>query len=365
MLVNSYLDGHEDVVLLPDGRSELIYEFFQRYPSFSLHDKLIAYPFYLPDSFQGDSSILFQGHFPISAADYYAAVAAVFEIYGHCSTPLLETRRAFFQFLLVAYSLALGRRPATPRPLMLFDQHWWGEERARRFVKDFPQARFLHTVRDPISSYDRMFEHSFREERWAIEASWRLIRTFTKSDVPHPGMESRTRAIRFEDLHTNTAEVIGRLADWLGLSHQASLLQSTFNGTPWVVGRAGVNWSGPRPEQALRSSQNISFTDKIMLFAMFYENFVAWNYSISKIYRHASVRGLACILVLLIPMKTEAISACAVVKTQLLPSLRRGDFRLAFKSVVGICKCRLAMIYSIISEICRRLVFGKTVLEIL
>ena len=93
MLVDSYLDGHDEVVLLPLCRSERLYEFFERYQSLPLHDKLIAYPIYFPDIFQGDFSIV--------AADYYAAVAAIFEVYGHCSQPLLETRRTFFQFLHV------------------------------------------------------------------------------------------------------------------------------------------------------------------------------------------------------------------------------------------------------------------------
>ena len=242
---------------------------------------------------------------------------------------------------------------------MVFDQHWWNDVLARHFLEDFPQARFLHTVRDPISNYDRTFEH------FAKNNEYKVIRYLTKADHPHLGMESRTRAIRFEDLHTNTAEIISRLAEWLGLPYQASLLKSTFNGTPWVVERVGVTWSGSRPEQALRFSRNVSFTDKIILFAMFYENFVAWNYSCPKIFRNGLVRGLACLLVFLIPMKTEAIDACAIVKAHVLPSLRHGDFRLAFESLFSIFRCRLEMIYFVTSEIWRRLVFGKTVLEIL
>ena len=357
-LVDSYLDGHDDVVLLAMGRSAQIYQFFEHYQSLPLHDKLIAYPIYLDDAF-----IFFQGDFPILAEDYYAAVAAIFEVYGHCPPQLLETRQAFFQFLQVAYSLALGRRPTSPHPLMVFDQHWRHDETATRFVKDFPQARFLHTVRDPISSYDRTFEYFY--STWGEETPWRMLRYLYKSDVPYLGMESRTRAIRFEDLHNNTAAIMSRLAAWLGLPYQSSLLKSTFNGTPWVAARAGVTWVGSRPEQALRSSRNISFTDKLILFAIFYENFAAWNYSCPKIFRNALVRGLACVLVFLIPMKTETVSAGAGFKAQVLPSLRRGDFRLASKSLFGIFRCRLTMIYCVTSEIWRRLVFGKTVLEIL
>ena len=246
---------------------------------------------------------------------------------------------------------------------MVFDQHWRHDETAWRFVKDFPQARFLHTVRDPISSYDRAFEAFY--STWGEETPWRMLRLLYKSDVPYLGMESRTRAIRFEDLHNNTAAIMGRAAEWLGLSYRASLLKSTFNGKPWVVARAGVTWVGSQPEQALRSSRNISFTDKLILFAIFYENFATWNYPCPKIFRNVLVRGLTCMLVFLIPMKTEVISASTILKAHVLPSLRRGDFRLASESLFGIFRCRLAMIYSVTSEIWRRLVFGKTVLETL
>ncbi len=357
-LVDSYLDGHDDVVLLAMAAALKSMNSLNAtsrclcMTSLSLTRSI--WPMFL-FFFKEISRSLQQIIMP-QWPQYLKFMATARHSFS-------KHAEAFFQFLHVAYNLALGRRPTSPRPLMVFDQHWRHDETAGRFVEDFPQARFLHTVRDPISSYDRTFEYFYGTcGRRNPMADAPVL--FTNSDVPYLGMETRTRAIRFEDLHTNAAEIMSRLADWLGLPYQASLLKSTFNGMPWVVGRAGVNWSGPRPEQALRSSRNISFTDKIILFAMFYENFVAWNYSCPRIFRHALVRGFACMLVFLIPMKTETISARAVVKAKVLPSLRHGDFRLAFKSLFGIFRCRLAMIYCVTSEIWRRLVFGKTVLEI-
>ena len=78
-----------------------------------------------------------------------------------------------------------------------------------------------------------------------------------------------------------------RVLDWLGLPFHTAVLKSTFNGKPYIVERAGITWTGPRREQTLRSSQNIAFTDKAILFALFYENFVAWNYSCSKSFGYA------------------------------------------------------------------------------
>jgi hypothetical protein len=355
LLVASYLDGHDDVVLLPWTCSERIYEFFERFEPLSLHDKLIAYPIFAANFFQGD--------FPIVAADYYAAVAAIFEVYDNYPTQLLETRRAFFQFLHVAYSLALGRRPASPHPLIVYAQHWWSDLSARRFVEDFPQARFLHTVRDPITAFDRTFEH-WSKLYSTDEASW-VIHNLARTDQPHSGMESRTRAIRFEDLHDKTEKTIGRLVDWLGLPYHVAVLKSTFNGTPYVVERNGITWSGARPEQALRSSRNVALTDQALLFALFYEDFVAWNYSCPKIFGHRLVRGLTCMLVLPIPMKTEVIRAWAAIKDQVFPSLMRGRLLFAFKCLFGIFRWRLSIMRLIVVEFYRRVFLGKTVLEIL
>jgi hypothetical protein len=336
---------------------EAIYDFFERFQSWSLRDKLFAYPLFTarfgaPVHFTG----FFQGDFKISAANYYAAVAALFKVYGdHPSLPL-ETSRTFFQFLHTAYSLALGRRPASRHPLMVYAQHWWNDVLARRFVEDFPQARFLHTVRDPISNFDRTFD------AWgSVGTLYHLIR----SDQPHPGTASRTRAVRFEDLHTNLQPTISRLLDWLGLPYHIDVSKSTFNGMPYVVERAGTSWSGSRPEQAQRSSQSIRLTDKAILFALFYENFLAWHYYCPRLFEHALFRGLAFMLALPLPMKSELIHARAAVQAELLPSIRLGNFGAAFGCLLRICKSRFIIIKLVFVEFWRRIIFGKTVLELL
>jgi hypothetical protein len=356
MLLASYLDGHDDVIMLPGLRSWRIYQFFERYQSLSLHDKLVAYPFFEADFFQGE--------FPIAAVDYYAAIKALFDVFGNWPPEFLESRRTFFQFLHVVYCVALGRRPASPRPLIVYAQHIWHEELARRFVEDFPQARFIHTVRDPITNCGRAFGSRFGQTGYeSFLTAGYVIGNLTQKDIPHPGMESRTRAVRFEDLHLHLEKTMRAVADWLSLSYQSSLLDSTFNGVPWVVERENTSWSGPRPAQAIRDSRNISFTDRGLLFAVLYEDFVAWNYPYPKIFKHAVVRILSCILFLLIPMKIEIIAARTAIKT--LPSLRRGGFRYATNALVRIVISRVAIMFFLAAELCRRLIFGKKVLELL
>ena len=376
ILLASYLDGHDDVVMLPTNRGSLIYQFLERYPSLSLRDKLIAYPVYF--SLPGDD--FFEGQFPIASAEYYAAVWALCEAYRNWPPQYLLSRRAFFQFLHVAYSLAVGRRPANPHPLMVYAQHNWNATLAAHFVEDFPQARFIHTVRDPISTLDRSFawwlasgaelfplgfqrNANFKHAIAAFVTTGAVIsiHTLIKKDQPHPAMESRTRGIRFEDLHNNTAETLVRLVGWLDLRYQSSLLESTFNGRPYVVERDGKVWSGPRPEQTVRSRRNVSFIDQTLLFALLTENFVAWNYPCPKGFRHALVRILVYIAVFIKPMKIETIVARSIVKMRVLPSLRRGDFGCAAGYLFRLIGSRLAIMLLLGGELCKRLVLGKNV----
>jgi hypothetical protein len=356
VLAVSYLDGHDDVILLPPVFGDALYEFLERYPSFNLRDKLIVYPLYSYQSF-------FEGEFAIDPADYYAAVAAILDVYKHLSPSVLETSRAFFQCLHVAFSLALGRRPASPCPLMVWQLHWWNEKYALWFINDFPKGLFLHTVRDPITAYDRTFGQFGKTE--THYPSWWTIRYLNKADKPHAGTDRLSRAVRFEDLHNHTAETVSRIAEWLGLPHQRALMTSTLNGTPYVVERGGITWSGARPQQAERSSDNLRTIDRLILFALFHEDFVAWHYSYPGVFRNPLVRVLTCILAFIVPMRPETIVARRIIKQDVLPALRQRKFRAALKGLKEILLGRLMVIYTVASELRRRLFLKKDILKLI
>jgi hypothetical protein len=356
LLLASYLDGHDDVIMLPGLLGTPIYPFFDRYRSLSLHDKLIAYPFEVIDQ-RDHAKYFFQGEHHIAAADYHAAVNALFEVYGDRPPEFLESRRTFFLFIHIVYCVARGQRPTSPHPLIVYAQHSSNAQLAKYLVADFPQARFIHTVRDPITNCGRLLAHYLTSHGFLAPAH--VISHLTSADMPHAKMESRTRAIRFEDLHLQLEETMGAVAAWLGLPYRSSLLESTFNGVPFVWKWGTTTRSGIRPEQAIRDSRNVSFTDRCLLFAVLYEDFVAWNYPCPKIFKHAFVRVLTCIVVLLIPMKIEIITARTVLKS--LPS--RG-FRYTIKGLVRICLGRVAIMSLLAVELYRRLAFGKQVLEL-
>lgn len=380
LLLASYLDGHEDVVALPGLYGRYIFQFFDRHSSLSLREKLLAYP-----AIHQPYTPFFEGDLAISSRQYYATVQAILELYKTVSPEILGSRRAFFIFLHVAYHLALGRPPVNSRSLIVYQQHDWNTKLAENLVADFPLAKFAHSVRDPISVFCRGFNHTFsldpdlspQAPPDAAESRSPWFRPFSpltpwldpylyvmNKDLPHQGMESRTRAVRFEDLHRDIAGTMRAVSDWLGLSWRPSLIESTFNGNPWVVTSDRQTLSGQHQEQTQRRSTNVSPADRALLFALFYENFAGWGYPCRKIFGNPLVRCAVFLPLLLLPMKTEIITARALFARRILPSLRRGDIFTATQSILRILFSRLMMISLLMAEFARRGSRRRTLLQV-
>ena len=233
VLLASYFDGHDDIITLPNQTSEYAYPFCGEYRSLSLWEKLIAYPAYSQIR-KGNAGDLFlknnpDGDFAVEPVHYFASVQALFAIYGDNPVVDLQARRRFFQFLHVAYAGALGRPAVNPRPLMISAQHWVNDELAQALVEDFPDARFLHTIRDPISALDSWLERHFIwqfRDNPDLTSGYRYpafdaLRELLSWDAGHRGLEKRTRAIRFEDMHLAPERTMRRLAEWLGVPYRS------------------------------------------------------------------------------------------------------------------------------------------------
>jgi hypothetical protein len=348
LLLASYLDGHDDVIMLPAYCGCALYAFFDNYRSLSLRDKLLIYPF-LDD---GHFDFFFRGEHSVSGAEYFAAVNAACELYGDSPAEFLESRRVFVRLLHIVHCVALGRLPAGPRPLIVYAQHVPNEAVARYLAEDFAEVRFIHTVRDPITNCSRLFEQSFKVS--GSRAAGNVITVLTTQDAPHLNMESRTLTVRFEDMHLRVGETMSTVVDWLGLPYRPSLLESTWSGRPWVVSRGTTTWSGAQPAQAVRDCRNVSLTDRCLLCAVLYEDFAAWNYPCPEIFRHAPVRILTCLLLLLIPMRIEIILARQALSSR--------DMREVGRGLVRFCIGRGQIMLLLAVDLCRRLAFRIRVL---
>lgn len=380
-LLSSYLDGHPDLLSLPAGNGESVYPFYLKYRSLSVWEKLIAYPLYseaktgtFGDFFLRDNP---NGHFAIGAADYYAGVQALFDTYRARPPEWLNSSFRFVQFIHVAYDLAIARRRTTRQPLLICSQHWMNQELAEHFLRDFPAAQFIHTIRDPITCIDSWF--SWKMQKAALDskdASYSVTADYCDNavatmldllswDRPHRGMGARTRTIRFEDMHLAPEAVMRRLAAWLAIPYLPCLLDSTWNGNPYVVNVRGVPCCGPRVSNAERRFENLAPIDRLLVFALFDTNFVEWRYPAPSPMHRRWIQLCVLVLIMIVPLKIEIKNARMILASQALPSLRNHRVGFAAGAMLFLLQRRLRMMLLIAKESTLRLSRRRPILQVL
>jgi Sulfotransferase family len=373
LLLSSYLDGHDETLVMPALTSGLVYKFFARYPRLSVWEKLIAYPTNFELTFAGEFgefNEFFGGRFPIEPAEYYAAVHALYQLYDRRDPAWLERRRTFFQLLFVATAVATRRPAQHPRPIMVHSQHWFSDDLAAQLLEDFPSAWFIHTVRDPISAFDSWFDFQATADRFALanhqhrrphyaQTVLDTVRVLTEYDRPQPCAEMRSVALRFEDLHVAPETVMQRAAAFLGIPFNTSLLESTFNGTAWVNITQGGTWTGANPANSTRRSRNLGFRGRALVSALMYEEFRTWRYPVRAWLRHGAPRAIAFGAIWLSlwvwPMRMERIGAANVWRQQVIPAIEDRRFAYAARSLRSVIACHFRLLILLGREGRRRL----------
>jgi hypothetical protein len=362
LLLASYLDNHPEILMLPFLAGMEIYPFFSKYASLTIWEKLIAYPEFSALIAMSDGHFFQKpnpvGDFAIEAPRYYAAILALLRIHGSNPPEWLSTRRGFFQALHVVYSIALGRRPANPRPVMVYAQHWYSDDHAAQLVEDFPDAKFIHTVRDPIAGLDSWYDRKMETGLYQCDYKPELLTEFLDPavsatrdlvklpwDQGHIGMHERSVAVRFEDMHLAPEALMNSVAQLLNIEFAPSLLLSTWNGNPFVIVVRGKSWCGPNPANAQRRSKNLDAVDRLLIFSLQHENFVAWQYPYPAMLRRRWLRLVLVALCAAKPMKLEIANARAIWRLQVLPALRSGRYRFALRAPLFLLRRRLRMMW--------------------
>ncbi len=372
LLLGSYFDAHPDVITLPRLASEHLYAFYERYPRLSIWEKLIAFPTFAAraNTEEGD---LFQ---VLDRAAYYAAVQALHAALGTHDRAWLDSSQCFFQLMHVAYALGTGRPPTNPQPLMLYAQHWPNEVLAAKLLADFPTARFVHAVRDPITAVDSWFDRQIELYLKSMDGHPELAASYlnpaaacllTIIDWSHPqrGLAAISRAIRFEDMHLDPDGLMRQLEQWLGIAAKPGALSSTWNGQPYVVQAGGKSWVGPNPANTRRRWRNLNVFDRALLFALLHENFIAWKYPSPWLMRIWPLRLLVVVLLGWLPMKLEAANAGLVYRLQMKPAWKRGRYGFALRAPLFILGRRLRIGLGVAREAALRLLGRRRVLQLL
>jgi hypothetical protein len=364
-LLASHLDNHTHVLVLPGRLSDLVYPFLLEFPQLSLWERLVAFPAYAQT--QAGAAGFFPHDAPLVPARYYAALRTLFAIYSERYENWLNARARFLPFLQVAYALALGRNPGTPRPLIVCNQPEHGEELRRAFFQDFPQAQCLHLVRDPLAALDALFDQRLRAgPAGAVHGSAAVaaLRDLLNGARAHPGTESRARAMRLEELERAPAATMRRLADWLRIPDQPTLAVRTDAGRPMAGSDAGHPGTESSAARA-RVARHLRASDRALLLALLHEDLNRWRYPGRRAFRRGWLRVLAVGVLLWVPTQLEAAVLRRALREEVWRPLRSGHLGQAARAAWQVVPQRLQIIELIGALAMRRLRGEDTPLRVI
>ena len=299
----SLLDSHPRILTVPGAQLSSFYEFWRRHgelPAFQTLGLFLAtfqaiYKVHQPDNvpifgemaLEGLPSRVDEALFTDSMLRLLAREAGDIQ-----TTPV--SRRYFFQALHVAYSVALGRKVDWDGAVIVFSLHEPQHESATNLCHDFPAARFLHAVREPVRSLDSWF--NMMHSRRGCDSPFVTVGMANMMVQARPILEGdagRSRAVRLEDLHTQSRDTLARICAWAGLAWDESLMHSTFNGIPYTERVAEGMIAGFQTQTIGRTKYaRCRWFDVVRLRFLYAHVFPAWNYPLHAIYRWPLLRRL-------------------------------------------------------------------------
>ena len=345
LFLQSLLDGHPQVVMIPGTYLTGFYRFWEMFGSLPALKLL--------DAFMSNHEVLFDARSPVSVTHVGrdAGLALSFDKMGkhhdralgvdrdvfmesmlshvmqECDDPNVErlSRRFFLQAIHAAYAEALGRQTSHKNLLIVLQTHNPYLDQVEPIYQDFgPDVRFLHCLRDPIQALASWYAHmrdidtgpDCQGGRSDLGLAWAAIVRgidhakpifaqyahhfqYEKAARDFIGwVHEHTRGVRLEDLHTRPRETLENVCDWLEIDWHDSLLQSTFDGNLWNYRTTGGTTVYGFQRTTIDKKHADVFTgfDRFRFKFLFADLFRAWKYPIHRLFTWRPLGVLAIVL---------------------------------------------------------------------
>ncbi|MHC4209610.1 MAG: sulfotransferase family protein [Planctomycetota bacterium] len=152
----------------------------------------------------------------------------------------------------------------------------------------FPEARFVHVVRDPRDNYASLKSGWQERYRRHNDSPQRLLQSMmdrgllgmqmARANVKRFGSE-RYRVLRYEDLVADPQQVMAGLAGFLEIEWDDGLLRPTCAGRPWLGNNfEGLTFDGPSAVNAGRWPDRIEPQEAALLEFHFAAVMCQWGY---------------------------------------------------------------------------------------
>lgn len=158
----------------------------------------------------------------------------------------------FFHFLFLN-----DKKVDNLKVLFCHRHHLWSDWRIiRRMAASFPSSQFLISVRNPESNHSSFMSRllkiierdggDFPPYRFVAMLDTLTWRSYPLTLHPLKGVSNEIAMIKIEDLQRDQGRAVQRIVDYFGISYQASLERTTFQGKEWLGDLLSTQESGIR-----------------------------------------------------------------------------------------------------------------------
>lgn len=299
VFLQSLLDGHPQVLMIPGSYLYGIYDFWSVYQKLDkekfIH-KLCNYYNVFFDATQPCECTyirLFPGidlgfnrmgenqndKLGISKDKFVFALNLLFDKWGY------KIRKNFFIILHLAYYYALhGSFQQLQFPAVIVHQlHTPDPSRTREFFLDFPNSALIQMIRHPIQGLGSHFRN-FKNIGFFLKENVfdSLNEIFFGGTIVLKELKDRHRAIKLEDLHHDPENTMRVLSKWLSLKWNDSLLESTFDGKRWWNVKDSPIVSGfNKVTTSIQHNDFFSNLDKRRIGTILKERLCFWKYDLN------------------------------------------------------------------------------------
>lgn len=241
-LLRSLLDGHPDLFAVPVEAH--FFQLMAYWVTYAFSKQVLPKPlsteefiqhtigavtyFNQEDNPQGDG--ISKGRFDLKAFEQSIRQALTGVV-----SPRQTESRCFEAYMAGLYQ-ALYQAEINPQKRVV-EKSVENVEFALDLYRIFPQAKFLHIIRNPYANLEsmrkfRMHNKKTRSYPWLGRDFRSLCQTFYCLDR-NPRFIPNYKVIRYEDLVTQPKEMLGEICDHLGIAFEDSILTPTYMGDLW------------------------------------------------------------------------------------------------------------------------------------
>jgi len=162
---------------------------------------------------------------------------------------------------------------------IVFSLHSPSSEDLHKFLLDFPEAKFIQMIRNPVSSFTSAINATLRGGYFTKRVLNYYTYLFTHKFTL---VKKNIFYIKIEDLHNNPSKILKKLCNKLGLPFQNSLLTSTFNKKKWFNEKGSKHLSGFSKNFIKIRKNNFSQNDLDKLEIIFAKNIRQFNFNVKR-----------------------------------------------------------------------------------